>query len=315
MEWVRVGHWTDQAARTGCTVVLLPAGSVASGEIRGGAPATREWALLSPERTISHVDAVVLSGGSAFGLAACDGVLRYCAEQSMGVPTGAGPVPIVVGACIYDLATGDSSIRPGADQGYAAATAAGVGAADPGSMGVSLGAVGGGCGATVNKWLGSGGVRPGGIGSASQWAGSLVVSALVVVNAVGDLIERARLDPIPEVWPEAGSLALGDPNPSGAPSGAPSGLGGNDNPNYLDIGGMNTTIGVIATNAILTKGDCLLVAQSGHDGMARALEPVHTSLDGDALVAVATGAVQAPLEQVRLLGARSVEAAIRSVLA
>src|SRR5207245_9979679 len=120
---VRVGHWTDAVARTGCTVVLFPAGTVASGEVRGGAPGTREWALLAPERLVARVDAVVLSGGSAFGLAACDGVMRFCEERGMGFPTPAGVVPIVVGAVVYDLAVGDASVRPGPDEGYAACAA------------------------------------------------------------------------------------------------------------------------------------------------------------------------------------------------
>ncbi|HYF46675.1 MAG TPA: P1 family peptidase, partial [Acidimicrobiales bacterium] len=118
---VRVGHWTDPRARTGVTAVLFPEGTVASGEVRGGAPATRETDLLAPERLVSRVDAVVLSGGSAFGLATCDGVMTYCAEQGIGFRTPGGPVPIVVGFCLYDLTVGDGSVRPGADEGRAAA--------------------------------------------------------------------------------------------------------------------------------------------------------------------------------------------------
>ena len=118
---MRVGHWTDPVAKTGCSVVLFPAGTVASGEVRGGAPGTREFALLSPERMVTRVDAVVLSGGSAFGLAACDGVARWCEERGIGFPTAAGPVPIVVGMVLYDLRAGNASVRPGPDQGYAAA--------------------------------------------------------------------------------------------------------------------------------------------------------------------------------------------------
>src|SRR5437879_10944929 len=124
---VRVGHWTDERAATGCTVVLFPAGTVASGEVRGGAPATREWDLLEPERRVAHIDAVVLSGGSAFGLATADGVMRFCEERGMGHPTAAGPVPIVVGASLFDLMGGDSAVRPGPDEGYAAWMAATAG--------------------------------------------------------------------------------------------------------------------------------------------------------------------------------------------
>src|SRR5438477_965707 len=155
---VRVGHWTDPVARTGCTVALLPAGTVASGEVRGGAPATREWDLLSPERRVMHIDAVVLSGGSAFGLAAADGAMRFCAERGMGHPTAAGPVPIVVGASLFDLMVGDGGVRPGPEEGYAACVAATDGQ-------FALGPVGAGTGATVGMWLGPDLARPGGMGS------------------------------------------------------------------------------------------------------------------------------------------------------
>src|SRR5207253_905320 len=125
---LRVGHWTDESARTGCTVVLFPAGTTASGEVRGGAPATREWDLLEPERRVARIDAVVLSGGSAFGLAAADGVMRFCEERGMGHPTAAGPVPIVVGASPFDLMVGDGRGRPGPGAGYSACVAATTGA-------------------------------------------------------------------------------------------------------------------------------------------------------------------------------------------
>jgi L-aminopeptidase/D-esterase-like protein len=271
---VRVGHWTDPVARTGCTVVLLPAGTVASGEVRGGAPGTREWALLAPERLVSRVDAVVLSGGSAFGLAACDGVMRWCEQRGIGFPTPAGPVPIVVGAVLFDLLVGDGSVRPDAAAGLAACVAATDGSFD-------VGTVGAGTGGTVGKWRGPDHVRPGGLGTATERHGDLVVSALVAVNAWGDV--RREFDPA--------SLPAAPVVPFG-----------------------NTTIGVIATNARLDKTACLLVAQSGHDGFARALEPAHAVSDGDALVAAATGEVDAPLETVRLLAARAVESAIRSAL-
>jgi L-aminopeptidase/D-esterase-like protein len=273
---VRVGHWSDEGARTGCTVVLFPAGTVASGEVRGGAPGTREWELLAPERTVAQLDAVVLAGGSAFGLAACDGVVRWCEERGIGYPTPAGPVPIVVGAVLFDLMVGDPAVRPGPAAGYAACDAARGGT-------VRTGAVGAGTGATVNKWQGPDLSRPGGIGSAARWSGDLVVGALVAVNAFGGL--RAEVPVETAEWP---------PLP-GAP---------------LE----NTTIGVIATNATLDKTRCLLVAQSGHDGLARALDPVHATVDGDALVAASIGGVHAPVDQVRFLAAQAVESAVRVAL-
>ena len=277
VEGVRVGHWTDAAGSTGCTAVLLPAGTVASGEVRGGAPGTREWALLEPQRLVDRVDAVVLTGGSAFGLAACDGVMRWCEERGVGFPTPAGPVPIVVGAVLFDLMVGDRSARPGPEEGYAACVAASAGPVD-------VGLVGAGTGATVGKWQGPGNARPGGLGTASEREGDLVVGALVAVNAFGDLRDRAG--------PAVGAASLATP-----------------------AGFTNTTLGVVATNARLGKAGCLLVAQAGQDGFARALEPVHATVDGDAVVAAATGAVEAPVDLVRLLATRPVEAAIRTALA
>ncbi|MDQ2726251.1 MAG: P1 family peptidase, partial [Actinomycetota bacterium] len=191
---VRVGQWTDAVGLTGCSVVLLPAGSVASGEVRGGAPGSREWALLDPGGTVSAVDAVVLTGGSAFGLAACDGVMAWCEEQGRGWPTPAGPVPIVVGLVLYDLTAGDPSARPGRAEGYLACRQA---TAEP----VPSGVLGAGTGATTNKWRGPTAIKPGGLGSASQSDGDLIVAALVAVNAIGG-IRPATGPPVPLTpWP------------------------------------------------------------------------------------------------------------------
>ena len=275
---VRVGHWTDEVARTGCTVVLFPAGTVASGEVRGGAPGTREWDLLAPERLVDRVDAAVLSGGSAFGLAAADGVVRWCEERGLGFPTPAGPVPIVVAAVLFDLLVGAASVRPDAAAGYAACVAATGGE-------VPTGRVGAGTGATVRTWRGPKGIRPGGVGTASARHGEVVVGAVLAVNAFGDVV---------------GDGVAREPAPRLDLSRAPA--------------GQNTTIGVVATNAALDKVGCLLVAQSGHDGLARAVDPVHTTVDGDALVAAATGGVPARLEEVRLLAARVVEDAVRAAV-
>ena len=274
---VRVGHWTDPVARTGCTVALFPAGTVASGEVRGGAPATREWDLLEPERRVARIDAVVLSGGSAFGLAAADGVMRFCEERGMGHPTAAGPVPIVVGASLFDLMVGDGAVRPGPEEGYAACVAAT--AAD-----VPLGAVGAGAGATVGAWLGLEAARPGGVGSASARAGGAVVGALVAVNAYGSVLGAGE---------EADAAVVPEPSPAFAG---------------------NTTIGVVATNVGLDKAACLWVAQGAHDGLARALAPAHTTYDGDAMVAVSTGQEVAAVDTVRSLAAWCVVQAIRTAV-
>jgi L-aminopeptidase/D-esterase-like protein len=275
---VRVGHWTDAQARTGCTVVLLPAGTTASGEVRGAAPGTREWALLEPGRTVSAVNAVVLTGGSAFGLAACDGVARWCAERGLGFPTFAGPVPIVVGMVLYDLGVGDPAVRPGGAEGYAACVAARAGAAA-----IGTGPVGAGAGATIAKWQGRAAARPGGLGSAVAVHGNLCVAALLAVNAVGE--------------PRPGGPGLAEPRLPAIPV-------------EPLVEGEGTTIGVVVTNAALDKTACLRAAQSGHDGLARALDPVHTAGDGDALVVAATGAVEAPAETVRTLAAWVVERSV-----
>jgi L-aminopeptidase/D-esterase-like protein len=257
---VRVGHWTDPVAATGCTVVLFPAGTVASGEVRGGAPGTREWALLDPSRMVQRVDAAVLCGGSAFGLAACDGVVDWCEERGVGLPTAGGPVPIVVGAVLYDLGVGNPAVRPRAPHGYEACESAVAGA-------FATGRVGAGTGATVAKCRGPEGVRPGGLGTATRRGPEgLVVSALIACNAWGD-VRGASPVAAPGIVPGV--------VPASPPGQALT----------------NTTIGVIVTNARLDKLQCLLVAQSGHDGLARALDPVHAAIDGDALVAAATGVV------------------------
>ena len=274
---VRVGHWTDARAATGCTVVLFPAATVASGEVRGGAPATREWALLEPHRLVARLDAVVLTGGSAFGLAACDGVMRFCEERGMGVATPGGVVPIVVGAALFDLSRGDPSVRPGPAEGRAACEAATDGP-------VRLGPVGAATGATVGGWRGPEPVVPGWVGSATRRAGDLVVAALVAVNAFGEVDgpdDAVVAPPGDGIAPGKGAFA-------------------------------HTTLGVVATNARLDKVGCLHAAQAGHDGLARVLMPAHATVDGDAIVAAAVGGVDAPVDQVRLLAARAVEAAVRS---
>ncbi len=272
---IRVGHWTDAVARTGCTVVLLPEGVVTSGEVRGAAPATREFSLLDPQMSVPGANAIVLSGGSAFGLAACDGVMGWLEDGGIGFETPVGVVPIVVGLACFDLMVGDPGVRPGPAEGRTACAMASA-EAD------LVGSVGAGTGCTVGKWRDPDEKLVSGLGSATLRHDDLVVSALVACNAVG--------------WPVG----------SGA---APAG----DLPPPFWLPGANTTIGVVVTNARLDKTQCRLLSQSGHDGYARALEPVHTGLDGDALVVAATGEVDADRELCRALAARVVEAAIGSI--
>ncbi|MGE3619627.1 MAG: P1 family peptidase [Acidimicrobiia bacterium] len=275
---VRVGHWTDATARTGCTVVLFPQGTVGSGEVRGGAPATRDFALLEPTRTVDRLDAVVLTGGSTFGLAAVDGVLAWCEERGTGLPTVAGPVPIVVGLGLYDLVEGDPSVRPGPAQGRAACEAATGGAFEVGRCGA-------GTGATVAKWRGSDRRRPGGLVTATRRREDLVVAVLLAVNAFGE----------PGADPGEVAATLVPPSPLGA------------------SWHQNTTIGVVATNATLDKVGCRLVAEGAHDGLARALVPVHTRGDGDAVIVAATGAAGPDLDVVRALAVAAVVDAVEAL--
>ena len=282
---VRVGHWTDRAARTGCTVVRFPEGAVASGEVRGGAPATREMELLAPHRLVQHIDAVVLSGGSAYGLAAADGVMRVLEDEGQGFPTRAGVVPIVVGLAIFDLGVGDPSVRPGPGEGAVACLAAVEGE-------VETGLVGAGTGATVGKWRGAHGAVDGGLGVAVRATGDIEVAALAVVNAFGDVLDPGEVPP-PVV----------DTDPTGQAFGARG-----------DTAFGNTVIGVVVTNARLEKTGCFLVAQGGHDGLARAVHPPHTTVDGDAVVAAALGRVEAPVDAVRALAVEAFAAAVRSAV-
>ena len=279
---VRVGHWTDQESQTGCTVVELPPGTVASYEARGGAPASREVELLHPDKTVSTVDAVLLTGGSAFGLAAADGVMRYYEQNGRGVPTPAGRVPIVPALAVFDLAVGDSAVRPTADHGYRAAQATS-------QAQVISGRVGAGAGAYVGHWRGPAGRRPAGLASHVARLGDLVVSVLCVVNAFGDI--------------ESGddSAGLGAIETLAA---LPTGFGG---------GRTHTTIGVVCTNARLDKTGCQVVAQGAHDGLSRAITPPHTRFDGDAFIAAATGEIDAQVDVVRFLALTAACRAIRSV--
>ena len=283
VEGVRVGHWTDSSAETGCTVIELPPGTVASYEARGGAPASRELTALEPDKAAATVDAVVLTGGSAFGLAAADGVMRYYEELGRGVAAPAGPVPIVPTMALYDLAVGDGTVRPTAADGYAAAR-------NSTSDQVLCGRIGVGAGAYVSHWRGAGGRRPSGLGYAEQRLGDVVVGALCAVNAYGDVASahtEASLDAVE---------ALQRPFDFGAAM-------------------AHTTIGVVVTNARLSKIGCRIVAQGAHDGLSRALTPPHTRYDGDAFVAAATCEVDCHVDVVRLLALVAATDAIRSVAA
>ncbi|MFI5495774.1 P1 family peptidase [Actinoplanes sp. NPDC051859] len=277
-----VGNWTG--SDTGVTVILPPPGTVASGEVRGGAPATREFALLEPTRLVDRVDAVVLSGGSAFGLSAADGVLGLLRERGLGFPTPAGPVPIVIGMSIFDDSVRTSP--PDAGAGRAAALAAWSGAE------FGTGRMGAGTGASTGKWRQR--RDPGGIGRAGRTCGSARVEVIAVVNAWGDVLGP-------------------DGDPLFAEADGPARVGGDAPPQALT----NTTIAVVLTDARLSKNDCYLLAQSGHAGFAKALHPAHARFDGDAVVALATGDVTDgyDIDHLRAEAAAATAAAIRAAVA
>jgi L-aminopeptidase/D-esterase-like protein len=276
VDGIKVGHVTLAERPTGCTVVLFPESTTGSVDVRGGAPGTRETDLLNPVNMVQIVNAITLSGGSAFGLAAADGVMRWLDERKIGYPVGAaGVVPIVPAAILFDLGFGGNpKIRPGADCGYQAADAASTAA-------VTEGNVGAGAGATVGK---SGGARGGnggpmkaGIGSAAiRMANGLVVAALVAVNAAGDIID-----------PSTGQVVAGARGSDGRLLDARRLL--RDGGAQTGRAGENTTIGIVVTNAKLTKVQAQKMAQMAHDGYARAIYPVHTPGDGDTIFSAATG--------------------------
>ncbi len=274
---VTVGHWTDAVARTGCTVVRFPPETTASGEVRGGAPASREFAMLDPTRLVSSVDAVVLAGGSAYGLASADGVMDLLGEEGRGFPTANGNVPIVVAMALYDLGVGDGSIRPDSDAGRHAALAA--------TDSPRTGSVGAGTGATVGKWRGAEHAVAGGLGMSVIRRDELVVTAIVATNAAGDIDDNSTRHAVLE-----GSFT--------------------DWPSREEPG-TNTTIGVVVTNAAIDKVGCRVVAEGAHDGLARAVMPPHMRSDGDAFVAVATRTVEAHVDDVRLMAVVAVEQAVR----
>ena len=279
---MEIGHWTDLEARTGCTVIVLPPGTTASGEVRGGAPATRDFALLAPERLVDCIDAVVLAGGSAFGLAAADGVMEVLEAEGRGFETPHGPVPIVVAMGLYDLGVGDPAVRPDA--------AAGRHAASSRAAASEVGSVGAGTGATVSKWLGAENAEPGGLGIAVVERDQLTVGAVVALNAAGSPPPLSQ-----QVLEQVADGSFEQWRARAAPF-------------------SNTTLVAVVTNAALSKPDCFWVAQGGHDGLARELVPAHTRSDGDAVVAAATGAVPADVDDVRLLAVAAVAKAVRSAV-
>lgn len=284
----RVGHWTDQEALTGCTVVLPPRGNVTSCDIRGSSPGSRELVSLDPKRRLTEVHGIMLTGGSAFGLAAADGAMRWLAEKEIGYQTAFGLVPIVPAAVVFDLGSGRADVRPGQDEGRLACEAA--------TEDFETGQVGAGTGATVGKWAGRDLAGPGGLGAARVEEAGHVVHAIAVVNSVGDVLDEnggvlrgtRATDP---------SFDLRSPLPDEPPS--------------------NTVLAVITVEAALEKRDVQWLAARASDGVTVSVRPAHTRYDGDVAFAVAApprGEATADLDLLGFLATRAAAAAVRAAV-
>jgi L-aminopeptidase/D-esterase-like protein len=277
VEGIRVGHASDPVGLTGCTVVLCPPGTVGSVDVKGGAPGTRETDALRPGTLVPDVHAVLLTGGSAFGLAAATGVVRWLDERGVGFDAGVARVPVVPAAVVFDLGVGDAGARPGDADGYAACEAAADGAVPEGSVGA-------GTGATFAKLPDPAAGWKGGVGSASVQEEGLIVGALAVVNALGTVLD------------EDGTPLAENRNPEAEQRIWP---------------GANTTLVAVATNATLSKDRAWLLAQAGNEGLSLAISPAHTMWDGDTVFALATGRVETAQPVVERLAVAAVAEAIR----
>jgi L-aminopeptidase/D-esterase-like protein len=292
-----VGHVTNLEAATGCTVIICPKGTVGGVDVRGGAPGTRETDLLNPHNRVDEVTAVVLAGGSAYGLAAADGVMRYLEEHELGYKTRSGLiVPIVPAAILFDLGLGTSSVRPDAAMGYQACLNASNQAVEQGTIGAGTGAI---CGAMRGLDY----ATKGGLGSASiEIVEGLWVAALVAVNAVGDVID------------EEGKIIAGLRGENGEFVGMINAIRAFANQAPPQTERENTVIGVIATNAKLSKAHITKVAQMAHDGIARAVNPAHTMFDGDTIFALASGEIESDTTLIGAYAAEAMAAAIRNAV-
>jgi L-aminopeptidase/D-esterase-like protein len=292
---IKVGHFTDARRPTGCTAILAEDGAVAGVDVRGAAPGTRETDLLNPINTVQVVHAIMLSGGSAFGLDTATGAVRYLEERGIGFNVGVARVPIVPAAILFDLSVGNAKIRPDAEAGYRACKAATSSAPAEGNVGA-------GAGATVGKLFGMERAMKSGIGSAAIKLDGFAVGAIVAVNAVGDvfdpstakLVAGARTKDGKSLVNSMAAIMRGDPLPP-------------------LLAGTATTIGVVATDAFLTKAQASKVAQMAHDGLARTINPVHTAYDGDTIFSLATGK-SSKSANVTLIGAVAAEALAQAVL-
>lgn len=288
---IRVGHTQNDEALTGTTVILCEAGATAGVDVRGGAPGTRETDLLKSENLVEKVHAIVLSGGSAFGLDSASGVVHFLDEKNIGLDVGVCKVPIVPAAVIYDLEMGDYKVRPDFNMGYQACINASSGEC-------SRGSVGAGIGASIGKILGPDYCMKGGLGSYTLQCGELLVSALVVVNAAGDVFNFETGEMLAGVYDRKSKKLLSTMDIL------------KNKYDFKELGGKNTTIGVIATNAKLSKSQANKVAQMAHDAYGKSINPVHTMNDGDTIFVISTGEIES---NVTVVGSIAVEAMARGI--
>lgn len=292
MEGIKVGHCQSKEGMTGCSVIICEEGATGGVDVRGSAPGTRETDLFKAEKMVDKVNAIVLSGGSAFGLDASSGVMRYLEEKEVGLDVGKTKVPIVASAVIFDLNIGDYKIRPDLNMGYMAAENASTKVRDQGNVGCGLGA-------TVGKILGPENAMKSGLGSATVKLGNLVISAMVAVNSFGDIYDFKNNKQIAGVYNyEKGKLL----NTVEIMKAGKKEIG-------FDV--KNTTIGVIATNAILTKAEANKVSQMAHNGFARTINPVHTMVDGDTIFTMATNKIE---EDINLIGTLAAEVMAQAII-
>ncbi|MEW5798034.1 MAG: P1 family peptidase [Bacteroidota bacterium] len=289
---ITVGHYTDEQNITGCTVILCPPNTMASCDVRGSSPGSRELALLAPDKQMQEIHAILLSGGSAFGLGAANGVMKYLVDNNIGYKTPWALVPIVPSAIIFDLNIGSSTVFPTQENAYQASAGA--------SADFEQGSVGAGTGAVVGKWSGFQNAMKGGIGSASVKIGDVVVGALAVVNSVGDVVN-------------ANGSVLAGARVDGKFLGESQRLHHFNNEHLLTRN-TNTTLVVVATNARFNKIDTHRIAQRAHDGMSRAIIPCHTTFDGDVTFALSCGDKKASIDLVAEMGAEATASAIRNAV-
>lgn len=292
IEGIFIGNAQNETGGTGCTAIYCPAGAVAGADVRGGGPATRETDLLDPVNMIEKVHCVMLSGGSAYGLAAAEGAMGYMEEHGVGFDVGVGKVPIVPSACLFDLVAGDPACRPDSDMGYRAMAAAVEN--QP-----AQGLVGAGTGATVGKLCGPERAMKSGLGIYAGQIGDLKIGAVVAVNAIGDVFDPETNLPIAGLLDETKTKVISTTESLIA-------LAGSD---FNAFRG-NTTLGCIVTNAALTKAQAKKVAMMAHDGYARAIRPVHTSNDGDTIFTMACGTVKTHIDVVGVMAAEVMAKAI-----